>query len=56
MIMKIEQNGLKLDRSRVEIKVNQFVSVNNSTYKITQVINFDEIVGINIDTKKQSDC
>ena len=50
--MKIKQNGLKLDRSRVEIKVNQFVNVDNTTYKITQLINFEEVIGINIDTKR----
>lgn len=47
-----KETSIKLDRSRIDIKPNSYVQYKNSVYKITQIINFDEVVGTNTKTKK----
>ncbi len=47
-----EEKIIKLDRSRIDIKENSYVKYKNSIYKITQILNFKEVVALNIETKK----
>ncbi|MGJ0495027.1 Mu transposase C-terminal domain-containing protein [Aliarcobacter cryaerophilus] len=47
-----KETSIKLDRSRIDIKPNSYVQYKNSVYKITQILNFDEVVGTNTKTKK----
>ena len=42
----------KLDRSVFHIKENEYVKYNNDIYKISSIIDFSEVIGINIKTKK----
>ena len=46
------ESVIKLDRSRIDIRPNSYVKHKNSKYKITQILNFDEVVGIDTKTKK----
>lgn len=46
------QTNIKLDRSRIEIRQNSYVRYKNNIYKITQVLNFNEVVGIDVKTRK----
>lgn len=47
-----ETNSIKLDRTRIEIKPNSYVKYKNIEYKITQLLNFNEVIGIDVVTKK----
>ena len=47
-----ETNSIKLDRTRIEIKPNSYVKYKNLEYKITQLLNFNEVIGIDVVTKK----
>ncbi|AXK48471.1 transposase [Aliarcobacter trophiarum LMG 25534] len=47
-----KETSIKLDRSRIDIKPNSYVQYKKSVYKITQILNFDEVVGTNTKTKK----
>ena len=42
----------KLDRSVFHIKEDEYVKYNNDIYKISSIIDFSEVIGINIKTKK----
>ena len=42
----------KLDRSIFHIKEDEYVKYNNDIYKISSIIDFTEIIGINIKTKR----
>ncbi|MFA6193006.1 MAG: Mu transposase C-terminal domain-containing protein [Sulfurimonas sp.] len=43
-----ENKIVKLDRSRLAIKQNDYVEFDKEIYKVSQLIDFDEIIGINI--------
>lgn len=45
---KNENQIVKLDRSRLAIKQNDYVEFNKEIYKVSQLVDFDEIIGINI--------
>jgi putative transposase len=47
-----ETKSIKLDRTRIEIKPNSYVKYKNLEYKITQLLNFNEVIGIDVVTKK----
>lgn len=47
-----EEYNIKLDRTRIDIKPNSYVKYKNLEYKITQLLNFNEVIGINVVTKK----
>lgn len=47
-----ETNSIKLDRTRIDIKPNSYVKYKNLEYKITQLLNFNEVIGIDVVTKK----
>lgn len=52
MTNKNEKIELKLDRSVVLIKPNEYVTFKRDVYQITQVIDFNSVVGINVNTNK----
>jgi putative transposase len=43
---------VKLDRRVVSIKPNEYVTFNNDIYQITQVVDFNTVIGINVNTNK----
>jgi len=43
-----ENNGLKPNRTRVLIRPNEYVKDNGQIYKITQIIDFESVIGINV--------
>lgn len=47
-----EEYNIKLDRTRIDIKPNSYVKYKNLEYKITQLLNFNEVIGIDVVTKK----
>lgn len=47
-MMKDRNEVVKLDRSRLTIKQNDYVEFDKEIYKVSQLIDFDEIIGINI--------
>ncbi|MCT7605308.1 DDE-type integrase/transposase/recombinase [Aliarcobacter butzleri] len=47
-----EEYNIKLDRTRIDIKLNSYVKYKNLEYKITQLLNFNEVIGIDVVTKK----
>lgn len=52
--MSQEQNitSVKLDRSSLKIKENEFAQYKNEIYKISSIIDFTYVIGINIETKR----
>ncbi len=44
--------SLKLDRSAFTLKENAYVKYKNDTYRISSIINFTEVIGIDVKTKK----
>ena len=46
------QTSVKLDRSSLKITENEFVEYKNEIFKISSIIDFHELVGINIETKR----
>lgn len=36
----------------IKILLNDYVGYHNSTYRITQLIDFDEVIGVNVDTNE----
>ncbi len=46
------QKSVKLDRSRLKIAENEFVEYKKEIFKISSIIDFHEVVGINIETKR----
>ncbi|MCK9490710.1 MAG: DDE-type integrase/transposase/recombinase [Sulfurimonas sp.] len=44
--------SVKLDRSRIEIKQNEYVEYHNEIYKVSQLLDFSEIIGISIKDKR----
>lgn len=51
MINKISES-ITIDRSSLKIQENEFVQYKNDIYKISAIIDFNYIVGINIETKR----
>lgn len=43
-----ENQAVKLNRSRIAIKIDDYIESNREIYKVSQLIDFDEIIGINI--------
>ncbi len=50
MTEQSNDNAVKPDRKRIIIKPNEFVKSNGRDYKITQIIDFDSIVGVDVQT------
>jgi putative transposase len=46
------QTSVKLDRSSLKIAENEFVEYKKEIFKISSIIDFHEVVGINIETKR----
>ncbi|MDD5401114.1 MAG: DDE-type integrase/transposase/recombinase [Sulfurimonas sp.] len=46
------QKSVKLDRSSLKIAENEFVEYKKEIFKISSIIDFHEVVGINIETKR----
>ena len=46
------QESVKLDRSSLKIAENEFVEYKKEIFKISSIIDFHEVVGINIETKR----
>ena len=44
--------SIKLDRSSLKIKENEFAKYKNEIYKISSIIDFTYVIGINIETKR----
>lgn len=51
MINKISES-ITIDRSSLKIQENEFVQYKNDIYKISAIIDFNYVVGINIETKR----
>ncbi|WP_151943962.1 Mu transposase C-terminal domain-containing protein [Aliarcobacter butzleri] len=51
MINKVSES-ISIDRSSLKIQENEFVQYKNDIYKISAIIDFNYIVGINIETKR----
>ncbi len=49
---KEEVQSIKLNRSSIQIKENEYVEYQSEVYKISSVIDFSEVVGIDIKTKR----
>jgi len=52
MNQKQDIKSLKLDRSSLKIKENEFAEYKNEIYKISSIIDFTYVIGINIETKR----
>jgi len=50
--MQEVQASIKLDRSSLKIAENEFVEYKKEIFKISSIIDFHEVVGINIETKR----
>ena len=46
------QSSVKLDRSSLKIAENEFVEYKKEIFKISSIIDFREVIGINIETKR----
>jgi len=46
------QTSIKLDRSSLKIAENEFVEYKKEIFKISSIIDFHEVVGVNIETKR----
>ena len=46
----IKNEKLKLDRQKVQLIIGNFVKYESQIYKITQLIDFNEVIGVNIET------
>ena len=51
-MIKEVQISVKLDRSSLKIAENEFVEYKKEIFKISSIIDFHEVVGINIETKR----
>lgn len=47
-----DSKSLKLDRSILQIKEHEFVEYNKKIYKISSIIDFSNVIGIDVDTKR----
>lgn len=48
----IKKEKLKLNRQKVQLIIGNFVKYESQIYKITQLIDFSEVIGINIETNE----
>ena len=48
----IKNEKLKLNRQKVQLIIGNFVKYESQIYKITQLIDFSEVIGINIETNE----
>jgi len=48
--MPFSTKRVKIDRSAVNIKTGSFVKYGESVYRVSHMLNFDEIVGVNVNT------
>jgi len=46
------QSSVKADRRRLQIRLNEYVKCNDHTYKVSQIIDFEKITGLDIKTGK----
>ncbi|MBD3797196.1 MAG: DDE-type integrase/transposase/recombinase [Epsilonproteobacteria bacterium] len=46
------ENSYKIDRRKLKLLANEYVQYNNDIYKITQILDASELIGVNIKTKK----
>ena len=46
----MKNEKLKLDRQKVQLIIGNFVKYESQIYKITQLIDFNEVIGVNIET------
>mgnify|MGYP000620824054 CR=1 FL=1 len=46
----IKNEKLKLNRQKVQLIIGNFVKYESQIYKITQLIDFNEVIGVNIET------
>ena len=46
----IKKEKLKLNRQKVQLIIGNFVKYESQIYKITQLIDFNEVIGVNIET------
>jgi putative transposase len=44
----VKNEKLKLDRQKIQLIIGNFVKYENQIYKITQLIDFNEVIGVNI--------
>ena len=47
-----KKEKLKLNRQKVQLIIGNFVKYESQIYKITQLIDFSEVIGINIETNE----
>lgn len=52
MMIKDEKQSVKLNRSSIQIRENEYVECQGEIYKISSIIDFSEVVGINVSTKR----
>lgn len=52
MSTKNDLQSIKLDRSSLQIKEKEFVEYKKKVYKISSIIDFTEVIGIDIETKR----
>lgn len=50
--MSTDMQSVKLDRSRIQIKVNEYVEFKKEIFKVSQIINFTELIGISTTSKR----
>ena len=48
----IPETGIKIDRSSINIRENEIVEYDKEIYKIISILDFKEVVGINVKSKK----
>ena len=51
-MIEVAQTSIKLDRSSLKIAENEFVEYNKEIFKISSIIDFHEVIGINIESKR----
>jgi hypothetical protein len=54
-MIKEDKQSVKLNRNSIKIKENEYVEYKNEIYKISSIIDFSEVVGINATTKRAKD-
>lgn len=50
--MSDDRKSVKLDRSRIQIKINEYVEFEKETYKVSELISFSEIIGVSIKNRR----
>ena len=47
-----DTQSVKLDRSRIQIKPNDYVEFKKEVFKVSQIIDFNELIGISVTSKR----